>query len=460
MTPPQLSDSEKLETAAKAPPALEWDAPLERRGRLRLQTLLLLRWVALIGQLTIVLFEGFVLDVPMPWLLCLPVIISGAAFNLAVGFANRGRNLAGDAEAAAQLSFDVIQYGALLFALGGLNNPFTVMLVAPPAVAAATLSTRRMLVVASLAIVTALVLWLSPTPLPWSGEEAAPFLPASFKAGRAIALILGIVFTTGYAWHAAAEAARMELALAVTEAVLAREQRLSALGGLAAAAAHELGTPLATIQVVAKELLRSSPPNDPVGDDARLLLQQAQRCRDILKSLSERREDGDAVYARLGLAQLLNEIVEPYRTLGPRFVTAVEGAPGDFVPDVRRLPEMVHAFAAFAENAADFALDEVKVTARFDEKVIVIETRDDGPGFAPEIIAKLGEPYLTTRPSGEDSPSDHQGMGLGVFIAKTLLERAGAKVSFANDAEHGGAVVTVSWPREIIEAPGARTIAP
>ncbi len=455
MTRSQPSDSEKLQTAAKAPPALEWDAPLERRGRLRLQTLLLLRWIALAGQLTIVLFEGFVLNVPMPWLLCLPVIIAGAAFNLAIGLANRGRNLAGDSEAAAQLSFDVVQYGALLFALGGLNNPFTVLLIAPPAVAAATLSTRRMLIVAALAVLAALLLWISPTPLPWSGDESAPFLPDSYKAGRAIALILGVVFTTGYAWHAAAEAARMELALAVTEAVLAREQRLSALGGLAAAAAHELGTPLATIQVVAKELLRSSPPDDPVAEDARLLLQQAQRCRDILRNLSERSEDGDAVYARLGLAQLLNEVVEPYRKLGPRFVTAVEGPPGDFVPDVRRLPEMVHAFAAFAENAADFALDEVRVSARFDEKSIVIETRDDGPGFAPEIIAKLGEPYITTRPAGEHSPTHHQGMGLGVFIAKTLLERAGAKVSFGNDEEYGGAVVTVVWPRGIIEAPDA-----
>lgn len=388
MAPSQLPESEELRVAAKAPPALEWAAPLERRGRLRLQTLLLLRWIALAGQLAIVLFEGFVLDVSMPWLLCLPVIIAGAVFNLAIGVANRGRNLAGDSEAAAQLSFDVVQYGALLFALGGLNNPFTVLLIAPPAVAAATLSTGRMLIVASLAVAVALVLWVSPTPLPWSGNDPAPFLPPSYRAGRAIALILGIAFTTGYAWHAAAEAARMELALAVTEAVLAREQRLSALGGLAAAAAHELGTPLATIQVVAKELLRSSPPDDPVAEDARLLLQQAQRCRDILRSLGERSEDGDAVYASLGLAQLLSEVVEPYRKLGPRFVTAVEGPPGDFVPHVRRLPEMVHAFAAFAENAADFALDEVRVSARFDDKTIVIETRDDGPGFAPEIIAK------------------------------------------------------------------------
>lgn len=459
MAEAQPSDPEataaKLHVAAPTPPpALEWEAPIERRGRLRLQTLLLLRWVALIGQLALVLFAGLVLGAPIPWLLCLPVIAAGAAFNLAVSLGSRRRNLAGDREAAAQLCFDVVQYTVLLFVLGGLNNPFTVLLIAPPAVAAATLSTRRMLLVGCLACIAAGVLFVSPTPLPWNGVDA-PFLPDSYRLGRLTALVLGIVFTTGYAWHAAAEASRMELALAVTEAVLAREQRLSALGGLAAAAAHELGTPLATIQVVAKELLRNSPPDDPVAEDARLLLQQAQRCRDILKNLSERSEDGDAVYARLGLAQLLNEIVEPYRSIGPRFITAVEGPPGDFVPDVRRLPEMVHALAAFAENAADFALDEVRVCARFDDKTITIETRDDGPGFAPEILAKLGEPYVTSRPSGEDSPSQHQGMGLGFFIAKTLLERAGARVTFENDAEIGGAVVTVTWPREKIEAPDA-----
>ena len=244
----------------------------------------------------------------------------------------------------------------------------------------------------------------------------------------------------------------MELALSATEAVLAREQRLSALGGLAAAAAHELGTPLATIQVVAKELLRSSPENDPVADDARLLMQQAERCRDILKNLSKRPETGDQVYARLGLAQFLEEIVDPYRTIGPKVSTAVEGPAGDFIPDVQRLPEAIHALASFVENAADFAVLEVQVTGQFDEDTVTVEVRDDGPGFAPDILAKLGEPYVTSRPSGEGSRSHHQGMGLGFFIAKTLLERSGASVAFGNERD-GGAVIVTQWPRARIEAP-------
>jgi two-component system sensor histidine kinase RegB len=182
------------------------------------------------------------------------------------------------------------------------------------------------------------------------------------------------------------------------------------------------------------------------------LLQQAERCRDILKSLSAHPETGDVVYARLGLAQLLDEIADPYRSIGPAIVTKVEGPKGMFVPDVQRLPEIVHALASFVENAADFAKTEVGVSGKFDEDEIAIEVRDDGPGFSPEILAKLGEPYVTSRPSGEGSRSHHQGMGLGFFIAKTLLERTGATVGFGND-RRGGAVIVIKWPREAIEAP-------
>jgi two-component system sensor histidine kinase RegB len=276
-------------------------------------------------------------------------------------------------------------------------------------------------------------------------------MPWLYHTALWVAAVTGICFTSAYAWLAAEEASRMELALTATQTVLAREQRLAALGGLAAAAAHELGTPLATIQVVAKELLRNSPPDDPVADDAQLLLQQAHRCREILRSLSQHPDTGDVVYARLGLAQLLEEVAEPYRSIGPKIVTKVQGPPGEFVPDVRRLPEAIHALSSFVENGADFALDEVNLTGRFDEDSIWIEVLDDGPGFSPEILAKLGEPYVTSRPGGEDSRSNHEGMGLGFFIAKTLLERSGADVTFGNDPR-GGAVIVVKWPRARVEA--------
>jgi two-component system sensor histidine kinase RegB len=431
--------------------AIEWEATLERRGRLRVRTLVQLRWLAVIGQIAAVAFVAVVLKFPLPLSWCISVIAASAWLNVYLHFSLPGQHLAGDLEAALQLAFDVVQLGLLLVLTGGLANPFCLMLIAPATVAAATLPTRHALAVVALAVLTACALWLAMLPLPW-GPGPRPLLPHLYLEGMWIAVVVGILFTSGAAWQAAAEASRMELALDATQRVLAREQRLAALGGLAAAAAHELGTPLATIQVVAKELLRSSPQDDPVAEDARLLLQQAERCRDILKTLAQKPETGDIVHARLGLAQLLDEVAEPYRHIGPQVITVVDGPPGEFVPDVKRLPEIVHALSAFVENAVDFATSVIEVAARFDADTISVEVRDDGPGFSSDILLKLGEPYVTSRPTGEGSRTHHQGMGLGFFIAKTLLERTGASVSFGNQKD-GGAVIITKWPRSALEAP-------
>jgi two-component system sensor histidine kinase RegB len=270
--------------------------------------------------------------------------------------------------------------------------------------------------------------------------------------GCCLAILAGICFTGGYAYQAANEAARMELALNVTETVLAREQRLSALGALAAAAAHELGTPLATIAIVAKEMAREAP-EGPTKDDAMLLVAQAQRCRDILRRLAETPDTGDAVHERMSLLQFVREVVEPYAEADQVQVEAVvTGPPGMPAPDLWRRPEILHAMTSIVENAFDFARNEILVTARFDASSMAVEVRDDGPGFSPEVLIKLGEPYVTSRPGAEGSRTGHIGMGLGFFIAKTLLERTGAVVSFRN-GRRGGAIVTARWLRDRIEAP-------
>ncbi|HEV7383732.1 MAG TPA: ActS/PrrB/RegB family redox-sensitive histidine kinase, partial [Phenylobacterium sp.] len=277
-------------------------------------------------------------------------------------------------------------------------------------------------------------------------------IPFSFRIGAAIANIAGIALTAGYVRQAAVESARMALALDVTQAVLAREQRLSALGALAAAAAHELGTPLATISIVAKELGREAP-TAAVKEDADLLTAQAERCREILRRLTETPDKAsDEVHERLSLRQLVQEVIEPHGGVKDVRVEAiVTGASGTPAPDIRRMPEIIHAFTSFVENAVDFAAAEVLVTARFDAETISMEVRDDGPGFSAEVLAKLGEPYVTTRPGAEGSRTGHIGMGLGFFIAKTLLERTGALVTFQNGKPHG-AVVSARWPRSKIEA--------
>jgi two-component system sensor histidine kinase RegB len=438
------------QAAGEATNGDDWSEGAVHRGRLRVRTLVTLRWMVLAGEvalLLLVMMMGF----QARYALCFGVVGAGAWLNLLTGVASPGQRVFGDREATAQLGADVLQMSALLFLTGGTSNPFVLMLIAPVTLAAATLPLRPVLVLGAAAAFISAGLAFVSMPLPQAPGMAVA-IPASFRVGAALANIAGVALTAGYVRQAAVESARMALALDVTEAVLAREQRLSALGALAAAAAHELGTPLATISIVAKELARDAP-TPAVQEDAELLVSQAERCREILRRLTETPDAAsDEVHERLSLRQLVQEVIEPHTGVkGVRVEAIVTGAKGMKTPDIQRMPEITHAFTSFVENAVDFAASEILVSARFDAETISMEVRDDGPGFPPEVLAKLGEPYVTTRPGAEGSRTGHIGMGLGFFIAKTLLERTGAVVTFQNGRPHG-AVVSARWPRSKIEA--------
>ena len=428
-----------------------WPAGVPRRGRLRVRALTNLRWVAVAGQTITVVVVAYVLDLPTPQAACFALIALSAWLNVLVTLATSGQRLATDGEAAAHIAFDILQMSGLLYLTGGIVNPFSLLLIGPATLAAATLPLRHTVGIALLAI--AACVFLAVTALPLPSPDAEPFNPPMLnRIGAVMARVLGISFTAAYAWYAAQEAARMELALDTAHTVLAREQRLSALGALAAAAAHELGTPLATISIVAKEMVRNTP-DGLLKDDAELLITQAERCRDILRQLTRTPEAADAVHERMSLLQVVQEAIAPHARRPDVRVEAVVSGPHDEpAPEIWRLAEILHALTAFVENAVDFARSEILVTARFDARHIAIEVRDDGPGFAPEVLLKLGEPYVTNRPGAETMRSGHVGMGLGFFIAKTLLERTGANVDFRN-GRHGGAVITARWRREAIEAP-------
>lgn len=426
-----------------------WDA-IAGRGRLRMRTLISLRWRGVVGQAAVLAFV-YLRGLPAPYILLLALVGATAVTNIFLHVRDVGHKQATDSETAGILCFDVLQLSLMLFLTGGVTNPFSILLIAPVALAAATVRTVYAGGLAALAAIIVLAMAkFGAWPLPWrAGAEFA--LPGLYRWGLATALTCGILFTASYAWRASVEAARMELALNVTQTVLAREQRLSALGALAAAAAHELGTPLATIQIVAKEIARESKAG-ALQDDAKLLVSQAERCREILRRLTDAPETEDAMHARLGLLQFVNEVIKPHLDSGVRVEAVVSGPPGEHAPEIRRIPEMLHAMTSFVENAVDFAASEVLVRARFDAHAITVEVRDDGPGFSPEVLLKLGQPYVTSRPGGEGSRTGHIGMGLGFFIAKTLLERTGAVVVFHN-ARGGGALVSARWPRTVIEAP-------
>lgn len=433
-----------------------WPAGVPRRGRLRVRTLVNLRWVTIAGQAITVAVVAYGLDLRTPVAACFAVIALAAWLNVLVSLAASGQRLATDNEAAAHIAFDILQLTALLYLTGGNVNPFSLLLIGPATLAAATLPLRQVISLCLLAIAgcIGLAIYSMPLPAPTAGAFDPPMIN---RVGSVLARILGIAFTAAYAWYAAQEAARMELALDTAHTVLAREQRLSALGALAAAAAHELGTPLATIAVVSRELARNSPPG-PLREDAELLIAQAARCRDILQRLTSTPEASDAVHERMSLLQVVQESIAPHaRRPDVRVEAVVSGPHGEAPPEIWRLPEILHALTAFVENAVDFARSEILVTARFDARHIAVEVRDDGPGFSPEVLTKLGEPYVTSRPGAESMRSGHVGMGLGFFIAKTLLERTGATVDFRN-GRGGGAVITARWRREAIEAAAAADV--
>jgi len=369
------------------------------------------------------------------------------ALNLALSFMRRAQELALEWEAAAQLAYDVVQLAVLLALTGGLQNPFVFLFVAPVAVSATILRPAVTAMLAALTFGCVGAISVLRLPLPWP-EGAAPFsLPPLYQLGIAAAVLVGLGFTSVYAWRVAAEEERLNIALAAVQAVLAREQTLSALGGLAAAAAHELGTPLATIHLVAKEMSRDLKPDDPRAEDFQLLVTQSERCRAILGQLSARRETGDVMHARAPIRAFLAEIASPHEGLGADIVITAQG---DGRLDVKRMPEIVHALGGIVENAVGFAKTRVDIEALWSRETVEITVRDDGPGFAPAILNRLGEPYLTER--------DHQGvaggLGLGFFISKTLLERTGAKLEVRNRRPpNQGAVVKTVWPRTSIEAP-------
>jgi two-component system sensor histidine kinase RegB len=451
MTPSGVANSTVKGARAAPQAAATTVVEAHRQRRPRLRTLILMRWIAVAGQAAVLLTVHFGLGFQTPLVPALVVIGVSVWLNVGLTLTRPMQAMASDLDTTLQISFDIIQASVLLGMTGGMNNPFVILLIGPVAVGAAALPLRPAAFISVLGLSCATALKYFHWPLPWS-TPAGLDLPYAYEVGMWAATVLGMTFTAGYAWTASRESARMELALATTQHVLAREQRLGALGALAASAAHELGTPLATIQVVAKEMHRSLPADDPNAEDARLLLSQAERCRDILKRLSRDPGQEDPVAGSATLLHLLEEAVEPHRAVGPAVTTSVRAVDGSPEPVLARSPEVVHALSSLVENAADFARAEVVVLGVHDRERITVEIADDGPGFAPAILAKLGEPYVTSRPHGENSRTGHLGMGLGFFIAKTLLERTGAEVKFRN-GRRGGAVVCVIWPRDALAPP-------
>lgn len=433
--------------------------PLLSGDGLRLQTSVRLRWFAVAGQMLAVCLVHFGFGFPLPIGICVGAIALSTWVNIFLRLAYPTPYRLSTRLATMLLAYDAVQLAVLLFLTGGIANPFIFLLVAPVTVSAATLPLLSTVGLGALAGTACLLLTRWHLPLPW-GEGQPVDLPPLYRLGLAVSVLATMVFLALYAFRLAKEARQMSAALAATESILAREQRLHALDGLAAAAAHELGTPLATITLVAKELAREVKPDDPMAEDLALLQSQAIRCREILQKLTRRPSEKDPLHDRYTVMQLLEEAAAPYVDLKSRVVIDAPPAadmtgPGGLEPLGERRPGILYGVGNLIENAIDFAATEVRVAGRWDAREVVITISDDGPGFAPEVMDTLGDPYVTTRSSRSRAAKEagqSAGLGLGFFIAKTLLERSGARITLDNRARpQTGAVVTITWTRTAFE---------
>ncbi len=425
-------------------------------GRVRLRTLVLARWAAVTGQTITIVFVYFGLGYDLPLVLSLLTVAASVALNILVTMYYPSSTRLSDTQAARYLAYDTLQTAVLLLLNGGLHNPFSVLMLATVTISATILSLRSTVWLGALTLACVSVIVFVHLPLPWSAGEH--YLSHLYVFGTWAALVVGMGFFSIYALRVAEEGRRISDALTETQMELAREQSLSALGSLAAAAAHELGTPLGTIALVAKEMSRDLPADSPHREDLKLLIDQSDRCRAILARLTHRSEnEGADPFYRLPLIAFIESIAAHHRRDGviidvvvdPASEAAGEGATSNTAesgfdqPVVSHRLEIAHGLGNLIQNAVDFANRKVVVTSGWSAAEVRMEITDDGPGFARGILGALGEPYVSTR-------RDSEGMGLGVFIAKTLLERTGAELEFGNHPD-GGARIVITWPRALLE---------
>jgi two-component system sensor histidine kinase RegB len=432
----------------------------EIRSRwVRLRTLVVLRWLAIGGQLAAIGVAAWAFQLRLDLGLCLMAVGASVIANLVMIFVYPQNKRLDEREVVAMLLFDIAQLTALLFLTGGLHNPFALLILAPVTISATALSLRATVLLGAVALVAISLVLLFHLPLR-TAEGFYMRMPRVFLFGMWVAIATGIVFIAFYARRVTSEIHSMSEALLATQMALAREQKLTDLGGVVAAAAHELGTPLATIKLVSRELMEELEDRQDLFEDAELISAQADRCRDILRSMGRAGKE-DLHMRRAPLGEVIREAAEPHRARGKELV--IDLTPGGEAelaqPVIARRPEIIHGLRNLVQNAVDFAETTVWIDAIWTERRVELRIIDDGPGFPPHLLGRIGDPFVRRRRSPEDRAQrpEYEGMGLGLFIAKTLLERSGAELAFANGRDplvpgsgrgtRSGAIVELSWPR-------------
>ncbi len=444
----------------------------ERSSWIRLRTLILLRWVAIVGQITAITVAQQTYHVQLEVALCYLAVGVSVIGNLAAIFLFPQNKRLTEFQNFLMVLFDLLQLAFLLYLTGGLNNPFALLLVGPVTISANVMSTRSTVIVGIVAIV--LTTLLAEVHLPLHTDIGLVLqIPDILLFGNWAAIIIAIVFIGAYSHRVSSEVRSMSEALSATYMALAREQKLTDLGGVVAAAAHELGTPLATIKLASSELIEELDDRQDLKEDAALIREQADRCRDILRDMGRAGKD-DLHLRQAPLSTVVHEAAEPHIDRG-KTVHFAEGPvlDGDVQqPSILRKPEIIHGLRNLIQNAVDFSRSNVWVEAKWTSDRITVSIMDDGRGYPSHLMGRIGDPFMRRRRADTDQRArpEYEGMGLGLFIAKTLLERSGAELEFANGSdpyqhlsdkpERRGAIVKVEWPRTRIDAQQGDTPVP
>jgi two-component system, sensor histidine kinase RegB len=402
-------------------------------------TLTILRYIAIFGQFFAINVVYFYLALPFPIELSYVVIFIGLLTNLYLQFGIKINQLK-DIYASIFLFYDLIQLSILLFLTGGIFNPFCFLLIIPAIVSSTFLSMGTTIILGCITSLLLLIISFFHLPLPGEDMNLLHF-PDFYKIGIVISIFIGLIFLSYFGIRFSGETKKRSEALNKLQEVIAKEYELESLGGQAAAAAHSLGTPLATISVVSKELKKEIGDDTEISKDIDLLISQTKRCSEILKQISKKQIEEDIFLSSIKFEDLILEIIDSFKETSSKEIY-LEANNDQNKIKIQRTPEIIYGLRNFIGNAVKFSKSKVEVNLKSDEKIIEIEINDDGPGIPEDIINKIGEPYIKSK---SRELSSNAGLGLGTFLGKTLLERQGANLQFKRNSKLGGALVIINW---------------
>ena len=410
-------------------------------------TLTILRYIAIFGQFLAINIVYFYMGLPFPIELSIIIIFIGLTTNLYLQFGIKINQLK-DFYSLIFLIYDLIQLSILLYLTGGIFNPFCFLLIIPAIVSSTFLSMGSTIILGFLTSLLLLIISFYHLPLPGEDMNLLHF-PDFYKIGIMISIFIGLIFLSYFGIRFAGETKKRSEALNKLQEVISKEYELESLGGQAAAAAHSLGTPLATISVVAKEIKKEIGNENEISKDIDLLISQTKRCSEILKQISKKQIEEDVFLSSIKLEDLLEEIVTSFKETSSKQINLITNQDTNKIA-IQRMPEIIFGLRNFIGNAVKFSKSKVNINLQSDQKIIEIRINDDGPGIPEDIINKIGEPYIKSR---SKELSSNSGLGLGTFLGKTLLERQNAKLSFKRNKDLGGALVIISWsPKNFINS--------